>query len=147
MKPADTVRLAVVPPLAFATGDFSALRSCRFAVYQARCRLATSLAVRRGELTRAETCERCGRAPRASRADERDGIKAHHPDYSNPMLVVWLCGSCHNVWHAEFIAAWREIPFERRLRIANVVGARVAAMNRVSCRGKKHYGFAAAVPL
>ena len=26
-------------------------------------------------------------------------IEAHHPDYSEPLLVVWLCRSCHKQHH------------------------------------------------
>lgn len=26
-------------------------------------------------------------------------IEAHHPDYRQPLGVVWLCGACHTVEH------------------------------------------------
>lgn len=33
-----------------------------------------------------EVCERCGGSGR---------IVAHHPDYTDPLTVEWLCNSCH----------------------------------------------------
>lgn len=47
-------------------------------------------AVRRGILQRPTTCEQCGRAAK---------ITAHHPDYSKPLEVEWLCYECHGTRH------------------------------------------------
>jgi len=44
---------------------------------------------RRGKLRR-EPCAACG-SPEAQK---------HHPDYANPLIVVWLCRPCHTVLHA-----------------------------------------------
>lgn len=43
----------------------------------------------RGKLTKPDTCERCSNAP-----------QMHHPDYSQPLLVRWLCRVCHLAEHA-----------------------------------------------
>lgn len=45
-------------------------------------------AVRRG-LVSQQPCEACG--------DQKS--EAHHPDYSRPALVVWLCRKCHKAEH------------------------------------------------
>lgn len=28
-------------------------------------------------------------------------VQAHHPDYSKPLEVIWLCASCHKLLHAK----------------------------------------------
>jgi hypothetical protein len=49
-------------------------------------RRAVDTAIQSGRLIRPETCSACGsHAP----------IEAHHPDYSKPLEVVWLCNPCH----------------------------------------------------
>lgn len=48
-------------------------------------------AVKLGRVTRPETCSRCGALGR---------IHAHHPDYTQPLLVEWLCHQCHVDIHA-----------------------------------------------
>jgi hypothetical protein len=48
-------------------------------------------AVRNGELSRPNNCEDCGRKTK---------IYAHHPDYSKPLKVEWLCSSCHHRRHS-----------------------------------------------
>lgn len=50
-----------------------------------RARKALYRAVARGSLDRPSECERCG------------GVRpqAHHPDYSEPLSVEWLCAKCH----------------------------------------------------
>jgi alanyl-tRNA synthetase len=51
---------------------------------------AVNNAIRAGKLER-QSCQECG-APSAD---------AHHPDYSKPFAVMWLCRSHHKIWHAE----------------------------------------------
>lgn len=53
-------------------------------------RRKTRFAIERGELQR-EPCFMCG----SSKSD------AHHPDYSSPMAVTWLCRPHHNQLHRE----------------------------------------------
>lgn len=51
-------------------------------------------ALREGRLERPDTCSRCG-----SDGGEQP-IHGHHPDYSRPLDVVWLCSTCHGAAHA-----------------------------------------------
>lgn len=46
-------------------------------------------AVRRGELER-KPCTQCSGT---------QSIHGHHPDYSRPLEVVWLCQRCHTEIH------------------------------------------------
>lgn len=43
-----------------------------------------------GMVVKPDACEICGRDTR---------LVAHHEDYSKPLDVIWLCGSCHNRIH------------------------------------------------
>lgn len=47
-------------------------------------------AVKKGKVIRAKFCSRC---------DAFGRIEAHHPDYSKPLEVVWLCRRCHSAIH------------------------------------------------
>jgi NAD-dependent dihydropyrimidine dehydrogenase PreA subunit len=53
-------------------------------------RYQLNLAIRRGEIVRPDKCIRCG--------SERK-LHAHHPDYSRPLFVEWLCTICHGKEH------------------------------------------------
>ena len=39
------------------------------------------------------SCKICG---------TKEGIEAHHPDYSQPLKVEWLCSKCHRELHQSF---------------------------------------------
>jgi hypothetical protein len=52
----------------------------------------THLAVIRGMITK-EPCEACG----------SEKSEAHHEDYSNPLLIKWLCHKCHVSLHAKML--------------------------------------------
>jgi len=47
-------------------------------------------AVRLGEIERPDRCEGCGRGVR---------LHGHHADYTKPLQIRWLCGSCHRLAH------------------------------------------------
>ena len=67
--------------------DLTPLQKQRFKV-----RMAARTALKAGKITRGP-CEKCG----AEKAE------MHHPDYSKPLLVVWLCQTCHRKLHRESI--------------------------------------------
>lgn len=56
-----------------------------------RCQMIVLTAMRNGSLVRPSVCEQCGQARR---------LHAHHPDYNEPLRVVWLCPSCHGLLHS-----------------------------------------------
>lgn len=72
---------------------------------KARARAYANTYQRRGHL-KPEPCWRCG-----------DVSQKHHPDYSEPLQVQWLCRSCHLEHHeaakmcriAELSAKCREL--------------------------------------
>lgn len=41
-----------------------------------------------GEIVKPESCEGCGL---------KRAVEKHHPDYSRPVLVLWLCKPCHAI--------------------------------------------------
>lgn len=55
---------------------------------KARARNKVAYEVSKGNLT-SKPCEECGDAP----------THAHHPDYSRPLDIQWLCPACHKAWH------------------------------------------------
>ena len=66
--------------------------------------------VKSGKLVKG-SCEICG----------WEKTIAHHDDYSKPLVVRWLCNSCHQMWHRQNGAGKRAIdvvskcvPSERR---------------------------------
>lgn len=56
---------------------------------QEAARAAVYNAIKRGALVRLP-CERCGATP----------SQGHHDDYAKPLVVRWLCRSCHDAHHA-----------------------------------------------
>src|SRR3990167_6913249 len=51
-------------------------------------RLRVRSEIKGGKLKRLP-CEKCGTKP----------SQAHHTDYSEPLLVMWLCRTHHQEWH------------------------------------------------
>jgi hypothetical protein len=45
--------------------------------------------VKAGRLAKPDKCQICGKSP----------AQAHHPDYSRPLDVLWLCLACHRNQH------------------------------------------------
>ena len=54
--------------------------------------------VRQGEIIK-EPCLACGKKQ----------AEAHHPDYNQPLIVVWLCSDCHRELHYTLATAIKEI--------------------------------------
>lgn len=54
-----------------------------------KARSAVSNAIRSGRLVR-RPCRGCGSTSK---------VEGHHPDYSKPLDVVWLCDACHHAEH------------------------------------------------
>jgi len=48
----------------------------------------THTAIRSGKLKK-EPCAVCG----------QEQVQIHHPDYNEPLLIVWLCPECHRKLH------------------------------------------------
>jgi hypothetical protein len=55
--------------------------------YKAKAHSIIARALRKGELTKPKECQMCGR---------EEYLYSHHWDYSKPLLVTWVCISCHN---------------------------------------------------
>lgn len=51
-----------------------------------RAHAVSHRAIKLEEITPSDVCERCG---------ETNNLEAHHPDYSKPKQVQWLCRKCH----------------------------------------------------
>lgn len=51
-------------------------------------------AVKKGILKKPSLCEGCG-------LESKRTLNGHHDDYLKTLEVRWLCGSCHNKWHAK----------------------------------------------
>jgi hypothetical protein len=58
-----------------------------------RARNRLNLAIRRGRLVKPRECGSCEQVV-ASRC-----LHGHHPDYSKPLEVEWLCAACHSELH------------------------------------------------
>jgi len=54
---------------------------------------AVETATRTGRLTKPSSCQVCHAEPKSL------DLHAHHPDYSHPLDIEWLCRGCHADWH------------------------------------------------
>lgn len=61
--------------------------------HKAKAHHAVKMEIVKGGLTRPANCEQCGGGDRE--------IYAHHPDYSKPLDVIWLCRICHYEIHRQ----------------------------------------------
>jgi hypothetical protein len=59
--------------------------------HKARSRAYAGTYMRRGHLKK-KPCAECG----------DPNSEKHHPDYSKPLLVIWLCRKCHLHLHKSF---------------------------------------------
>ena len=58
---------------------------------ETKARLKVHRAVKQGKLEKPTHCECCG--------EEAKAMCAHHHDYDKPYEVIWLCPSCHRLYH------------------------------------------------
>jgi len=69
-----------------------ALREKHLGTIAEQARQILRNAIRRGEITRSKICSKCH--------SSTPPIQAHHPDYSKPLSVSWLCVFCHADEHS-----------------------------------------------
>lgn len=65
---------------------------------KAKAKRAVRTAIESGKLIKPSVCDACGCIPKPLR-DGRPGLQGHHPDYSRPLAVEWLCHACHQTRH------------------------------------------------
>jgi predicted DNA-binding protein YlxM (UPF0122 family) len=63
-------------------------------------------AIRNGTIEQRRICEKCGAS--YSFRDGRNGVQAHHDDYSKPLEVRWLCQRCHHQAHLPISTMYAE---------------------------------------
>lgn len=73
----------------------SQLKQRRRSPEKAAARRKFARALKTGKIQRPDTCQECGAAGR---------IEGHHPDYSKPLEVEWLCFRCHRAAHGQVAA-------------------------------------------
>ena len=61
---------------------------------KAFARSVLQLALRMGQISKPESCDRCGEIPPVMH-DGRSSIQGHHSDYAKPLDIEWLCIPCH----------------------------------------------------
>ncbi|HQW57340.1 MAG TPA: hypothetical protein PK583_00070 [Gammaproteobacteria bacterium] len=73
--------------------EYRAARTKERQSIQGKARRYIENRVRRGTLAKSP-CQICGTLK----------VQAHHPDYSKPSDIMWLCRSHHMAWHRLFLA-------------------------------------------
>lgn len=63
------------------------------------------------KLIRPGRCEDCGET---AREGIEPALHGHHPDYSKPLEVEWLCPRCHRARHSQ--GSRVDVPEAKRLR-------------------------------
>lgn len=76
--------------LAHPTSSHVKLKWVRANPHKKKAHGIAALAVKNGQIEMKTKCESCG---------ESGKLQKHHPDYSLPKLVVWLCTKCHGISH------------------------------------------------
>ncbi len=61
-------------------------------------RASTHWAITHGIIQRPKSCEACGKFCQPN---------AHHPNYTNPFRIIWLCRSCHKKIHGNGIEGFK----------------------------------------
>lgn len=67
-------------------------------------------ALGRGAIARPACCERCGVANKVDRRGWA-AIVGHHPDYTQPLLIEWLCDKCHRREHRRIDSGISPCPY------------------------------------
>jgi hypothetical protein len=80
------------------------------AILKQRSRYLATRAKQNGELVAPKACENCSRAAK---------LEMHHPDYSKPLDVIWLCKPCHGDLHLD------------QRRLSKITTNRMTVTNRV----------------
>lgn len=72
-------------------------------------RVKLSQAVKAGKVIKPGICERC---------ESTRKLEGHHPDYSRPLEVQWLCSPCHSLVHPHHnnVHGERERAFRARVK-------------------------------
>jgi hypothetical protein len=70
---------------------------------KAKAHAAVTKAIREGRLVRPPACEECGATGR---------IEGHHPDYALPLVVEWLCSTCHHTRHPRVLKERKRKPLQ-----------------------------------
>ncbi len=95
-----------------------------------KCHNAVERAVAKGTLVRPDRCCIC---------DEKVKTEAHHPDYSKPLDVVWLCTVCHKQLHNGKNKQSEAV----RMKVAKIISIRTVEVKVIAledCCGRKTNG-------
>lgn len=64
--------------------------SRNYGILQVKAHNLTRHAIYSGKIRRGKRCNRC---------PETKSLVAHHPDYTKPLKIEWLCRPCHAIEH------------------------------------------------